>query len=263
MALNAQTFEKFLPDATQLLSDEPEMESSLHYMQLLMLVTCLEWLWRDKNDFFIGANLTVYFSRQQLRNKDFRGPDFFLVKDTDKRSRTSWVVWEENGRYPDLIIELLSDSTANVDRGLKKQLYQNQFRTPEYFWFSPETNEFEGFRLVGSEYQAIALEENGWRWSQELNLYLGIWEGRLRYFNQHGVLIPTPEEAALQERQRAETERQRAETEHQRAETEHQRAETEHQRAETEHQRAEEAEAKAAILTQRLRELGIDPDNLP
>ncbi|GAX43510.1 hypothetical protein NIES4075_45250 [Tolypothrix sp. NIES-4075] len=70
---------------------------------------------------------------------------------------------------------------------------------------------------------------------QELSLYLGILEGRLRYFNQHGELIPTPEEAALQERQQAETERQRA----------------------------EKAEAKTAILTQRLRELGIDPDNLP
>jgi hypothetical protein len=115
----------------------------------------------------------------------------------------------------------------------------------------------------GILYQAIAVEEKGWRWSQELSLYLGIWEGRLRYFNQDGDLIPTPEEAALQEHQRAETEHQRAETEHQRAETEHQRAETEHQRAETEHQRAEEAEAKAAILTERLRELGIDPDNLP
>jgi Uma2 family endonuclease len=249
MFVTAQQLEQQMPDATGLLSDEPEMESSLHYMQLLLLVTCLEWLWRDKNDFFIGANLTVYFSRQQLRNKDFRGPDFFLVKDTEKHSRTSWVVWEENGRYPDLIIGLLSDSTAHVDRGLKKQLYQNQFRTPEYFWYSPETNEFEGFRLVGSEYQAIAIEEKGWRWSQELSLYLGIWEGTLRYFNQDGELIPTPEEAALQE--------------HQRAETEHQRAETEHQRAETEHQRAEEAEAKAAILTERLRELGIDPDNLP
>ena len=141
-----------------------------------------------------------------------------------------------------MIIELLSDSTANVDRGLKKQLYQNQFRTAEYFWFSPETNEFEGFRLVGSEYEAIALEEKGWRWSQELSLYLGIGEGRLRYFNQHGELIPTRSEAALQECQQAETERQQAETER---------------------QRAEKAEAKAAILTQRLRDLGIDPDNLP
>lgn len=60
-----------MPDATRLLSGEPEMETSLHYMQLLLLVTCLEWLWRDCNNFFIGANLTIYFSRQQLRNRDF------------------------------------------------------------------------------------------------------------------------------------------------------------------------------------------------
>jgi Uma2 family endonuclease len=62
-----------------------------------------------------------------------------LVKQTDKRPRNSWVVWEENGKYPDLIIELLSDSTANVDRGLKKALYQDHFRTPEYFLFAPDS----------------------------------------------------------------------------------------------------------------------------
>lgn len=43
MGLTAQQLEAQMPDATQLLSDEPEMESSLHYMQLLLLVTCLEW----------------------------------------------------------------------------------------------------------------------------------------------------------------------------------------------------------------------------
>lgn len=83
MFVTAQQLEQQMPDATRLLSDEPEMETSLHYMQLLLLVTCLEWLWRDREDFFVGANLTIYFSRQQLRNRDFRGPDFFLVKDTE------------------------------------------------------------------------------------------------------------------------------------------------------------------------------------
>jgi len=78
MYLTAQELEARMPDATKLLSDEPEMESSVHYKQLALLVSCLEWLWRNRNDFFIGANLTVYFSRQQLRNRDFRGPDFFL-----------------------------------------------------------------------------------------------------------------------------------------------------------------------------------------
>jgi Uma2 family endonuclease len=203
MVLTAQQLEAMMPDARQLYSDEPEMESSLHYMQLLLLVTCLEWLWRDQTNFFIGANLTIYFSRQQLRNRDFRGPDFFLVKQTDKRPRNSWVVWEENGKYPDLIIELLSDSTANVDRGLKKALYQDHFRTPEYFWFAPDSQEFEGFRLVGNQYQTIVPTESGWRWSETLDLYLGVEQGKLRYFTPEGSLVPTPEEVAEQEQQRA------------------------------------------------------------
>ncbi|GAB1538720.1 Uma2 family endonuclease [Scytonema sp. NUACC21] len=211
MVLTPQQLEAMMPDASQLLSDEPEMESSLHYMQLLLLVTCLEWLWRGRNDYFIGANLTVYFSRQQLRNRDFRGPDFFLVKQTEKRPRNAWVVWEEDGKYPNLIIELLSTSTADTDPTLKKNLYQDRFHTSEYFWFSPETLEFVGFRLVGSQYQEIAPNERGWRWSEELGLYLGIESEKLRYFTAEGDLVPTPEEVALQAQLALEQERQRAE----------------------------------------------------
>jgi Uma2 family endonuclease len=211
MVLTPQQLDAMMPDASQLYSDEPEMESSLHYAQLLILVTCLEWLWRDRNDYFIGANLTIYFSRQQLRNRDFRGPDFFLVKQTQKRPRNSWVVWEEDGKYPNLIIELLSTSTADTDRNLKKTLYQDRFHTPEYFYFSPDTLEFAGFRLTGSEYQEISPNANGWRWSQELGLYLGIDAGKLRYFTSEGTLVPTPEEAALQAQSQLQQERERAE----------------------------------------------------
>lgn len=50
MVWSAQKLEAIMPDTSQLLSEEPEMESSLHYMQLLMLVTCLEWLWRDQTE---------------------------------------------------------------------------------------------------------------------------------------------------------------------------------------------------------------------
>ena len=41
-AITIRELERQIPDASRLLSDEPEMESSLHYMQLLLLVTCLE-----------------------------------------------------------------------------------------------------------------------------------------------------------------------------------------------------------------------------
>jgi Uma2 family endonuclease len=245
MGLTAAQLADLMPDATQLESNEPEMESSQHYWQLLLLVTCLESLWHDRDDFFLGANLTIYFSRQQLKNRDFRGPDLFLVRPTQKQPRKSWVVWEEDGRYPNLIIELLSDSTAEVDRTLKKALYQDRFHTPEYFWFSPETLEFAGFSLVGGVYQSLPTTPEGYRWSDELQLFLGIHDGKLRYFTPTKQLVPTPEERSRQ----AETEARQAETKARQAETEAQQAQTKAQQAQTEVQR----------LAAKLRSLGIDP----
>ncbi len=208
--VTAKQFETLMPDATELWSDEPEMESSRHYDQLALLVNCLEWNWRDRDDFFIGANLTVYYSRQQLRHREFLGPDFFLVQDTERRPRRSWVVWEENGRYPDLIIELLSTSTAHIDRSSKMEHYQNQFRTPEYFWFSPDTLEFAGFRLVQQRYEPIAPSAQGWLWSDMLGYFLGVDGEQLRFFTPGGDRLPTSHEAAEHAQQQAEQERLRA-----------------------------------------------------
>jgi Uma2 family endonuclease len=246
MSLTAEQFAALMPDARALLSDEPEMESSLHYEQLALLVSCLQWYWRELRNFFIGANLTVYYHNEQLRQRQFRGPDFFVVREVDPRPRNSWVVWGEDGRYPDLIIELLSDSTARVDRTEKKTLYQNVFRTPEYFWFSPVSLELEGFHLVDGKYQPIEVNEYGWRWSQMLELYLGVDQGQLRYFDRLGQKLPTPAEAAEMEMQRAEAARQRADDAQQRADDMQHQLELERQRSEQ--------------MAQRLRELGVDVD---
>ena len=251
--MTAHELEMQMPDASQLLSDEPEMESSLHYMQLLLLVTCLEWAWQDRNDFFVGANLTLYFSRQQLKNRDFRGPDFFLVKNTTRVPRTSWVVWEEDGRYPDVIIELLSNSTAEVDRTLKRDLYGNRLHIPEYFYFSPETLEFAGFRLETSEYQPILANSQGWLWSEALGFFLGIHERKLRYFSLEGVLIPTPQEAAQSEILKVKQVQQLVKQVQR-------ESEQVQKQAEHESQRAEDAIAHAQRLADKLRELNIDPD---
>ncbi len=120
------------------------------------------------------------------------------MKNTEKKHRNSWVVWEENGQYPHVVIELLSDATANIDRKQKKSLYQDIFRTPEYFWFDPETLEFDGFHLIDGKYQSIPINQDGCRWSKELGLYLGINDNQLRFFTADGLLVPTPLELVLQ-----------------------------------------------------------------
>ncbi|CCI28062.1 conserved hypothetical protein [Microcystis aeruginosa PCC 9809] len=183
-------------------SEEPPLESYAHLQQILILLQCLEWLWQERNDYFAAANLTIYYSPNQKKSEYFRGPDFFVVLGTERRlDRKSWVVWGEGGKYPDVIVEILSPSTAKIDRGEKKQIYQDIFRTPDYFWFDPETLELQGFRLMEGQYQAIEPTDRGWLWSDLLGLFLGIYQQQLRYFNREGELIPTPAEVAKQERQ--------------------------------------------------------------
>ena len=186
----------------------------------------------------------IYFSLVQARQRDYRGPDFFIVTDVDGRyQRDAWVVWEENGRYPDLIIELLSPSTADVDKTVKKTLDERMFRTSEYHCHDPASQELSGRHLQGEEYAPLTPGPHGRLWSTS---YSSGWEttrgfscekkgSRLRFFDDEGQAVPTAEESDRTQ-----------------AEAEHQRAEAERQRAEAERQRAEAAEAELTRLRARL-----------
>ncbi len=202
--------------------------------------------------------------------------DFFVVLNTDRTIRKSWVVWEEDGKYPDFILEILSDSTAKTDRTVKKNIYQNIFHTSNYFWFDPYTLEFQGFHLVDNKYQPLGANDKGHLWSEPLGLYLGIHERTLRFFTPEGELVLTPEAGekqqarradqearrANQEARRANQEAQRADQETQLAQQETQRADQEAQRADQEARRADQEAQRAERLVAKLRELNIDPNTI-
>lgn len=188
---------------SDLWSEEPPLETELHLRQLMLLVQCLEAWWSNRNDFYAFGNLTIYYSPRQRKSEYFRGPDFFVVLGTERKPRKSWVVWEEDGKYPNVIIEILSDTTAQTDRGLKKQIYQDIWRTPDYFWFDPYTLEFAGFTLVAGHYQPLQPNEQGWLWSSQLESFLGVQGNQLRFFSPDGQLLPSPQEQVSLERNRA------------------------------------------------------------
>lgn len=215
------------PPPQDLIFDDGEpLESNRHRIAMNVLIRSLQQIWSDRNDYFAGGNMFVYYSSTQVRNRDFKGPDFFVVLNVEgNRSRQGWVVWDEEGRYPDVIVELMSPSTANVDIGKKKNLYEEVFRTRDYFVFDPfEPNSLQGWRLdVNFRYQQIVVNEQGWLWCETLGFWLGTWSGTidretaswLRFYDREGNLVLLPEEA---ERQRADAESQRADAERQRAE---------------------------------------------
>jgi Uma2 family endonuclease len=238
-----------------LYSDEPEMESFPHLMQMLLLISCLRWQWQDRHNYFVGGNLTIYFSPRQKKSELFRGPDFFVVLDCDPNpERKSWVVWQEGGKYPNLIIEILSDSTADVDRGEKKQIYQDIFRTPDYFLFDPYEISLEGYHLVEGEYESITANPEGKMWSKQLQLFLGIYENKLRFFAADGQLMQTVEEVADAEIERVNLQIKQTIEATERADLEARRATEATERADLEAKRATEATERANLEASRATE---------
>jgi Uma2 family endonuclease len=82
------------------------METQRHQLQMeLLLNQLVPWL-AEREDGYVGGNMFVYYSLAQVRNRDFKGPDFFAVLGIPKGERKSWFVWEE-GKAPDVVIDSL------------------------------------------------------------------------------------------------------------------------------------------------------------
>lgn len=255
-----QTPEEYIPPLppTDLIFDDGEpLESNRHRIAMNVLIESVHQAYTGREDYFAGGNMFLYYSSSQVKNKDFRGPDFFVALDVDgTRERQGWVVWEEEGRYPDVIIELMSPSTASVDLNQKKRLYERTFQTRDYFVYNPFNREsLQGWHLnQAGRYEELTPNERGWLWCASLGLWLGHWEGEIlrenaiwaRFYDRDGNLVLLGEE---QERQ--EKERERREKEQERREKE--QAQTELQETQTELQ----------ALRDRLQAMGLDPDNLP
>jgi Uma2 family endonuclease len=214
-------------------SDGEPLESGWHVLQFhfLLELVHLAMVEQGRSDFYAGGDMFVYYSVDQAwdvaKGKPyFRGPDLFWVGGVSPMPiRKAWVAWEEGGRLPDVIIELLSPSTARIDRNEKKDLYARVFRTPEYFLCEPETWKLEGLLLSGQTYRPMVPDEQGRFWSERLGVSIGFWHGRrlgqegtwLRLFRPNGSLVPTAEEQAAAARERAEAEKRRVEAAQERA----------------------------------------------
>jgi hypothetical protein len=123
----------------------------------------------------------------------------------------SYVVWEEGGRYPDVIVELTSKTTEKVDRGSKFVLYRDVFQTAEYYLYHPLTRHFEGYRLHAGQYVGLPAHPDGSLDCATLGLRLRVMGGWLRWVDPNGRMLLTGEEWAEEERRKAEAERARAE----------------------------------------------------
>ena len=191
------------------------MDSEIHREQAskYLIDPLKRWLTETSLSAFVGGNSFVYYG-YNVANKTSQvlGPDFYVVMGGEARGQKKWVIWEEGGRMPSLVVELVSPSTEARDRGEKFLIYRDVLKTKDYFLFNSDTGRLEGFHLLNGVYvtaeyvnQGAPLVGENWIRCRGIDLWLGVVDGWLRWFDpKKGNLVFTDQELAESANQRAE-----------------------------------------------------------
>jgi Uma2 family endonuclease len=256
--------------------EEPGLPDEFHDLQPQLLSRTLSLVDYSRENWFTGTDLNVYYDVQHpLWHKR---PDWFLAVGVSRLYdghdlRLSYVVWQE-GVTPAVVVEFLSPGTAQEDLGRfhpayrgatgdnqpsthtqageatakppsKFTVYERRLKIPHYIVYSRYTQELRYFKLVGACYEEQRVH-NGVPaiWLTDLKLGLGLWVGEfggieghwLRWCDQNGnwLLTDTEQESLAREQERLAREQAQ--------------------------QQVEIVQRRAERLAQRLRELGVDPD---
>jgi hypothetical protein len=173
-------------------------------------------------------------------------PDLAIIKGVTLGPLTSWRV-ETTGPAPQVVLEILSPETWKKDLEEKPDLYA-RLRVQEYFAYDPTPSPLAATtqeRLFGwrrdplsGRMLALLPNEDGSLWSRELDSFLVPDKQMLRLSESNRQLRLTEAEAQAQQVE----------------------VEAAARRAEAEARQA--AERRAEVLAEKLRSLGIDPDQL-
>jgi len=183
-------------------------ETDYHTLAIMLLREVLEDFFAQagRADVHVASTMVMYY--QQGVPSSRRDPDVLVTLGVGNHQRRSFRVWEE-GKVPDVLFEIASESTWREDVGAKRQLYE-QLGIREYFLFDPEglylNPPLQGFRLSpAGSYVSIQPGQGGALESLALGLLLVPQGNVLRVADlQTGQLFPTRAERAEQAEERAE-----------------------------------------------------------
>ncbi len=178
----------------------PLGEDESHVRETLSCIQFLQFWFRRRSDVYVIGNNFVYWNEGVPRDR--LSPGCYVVFGVEKRIRPSYKSWEESGKLPDVVFEFTSRSTMRQDVERKFSLYEQVWKTQEYFLFDPNreylTPPLQGYTLVDGRYVPMELAGNRLR-SEQLGLDLIMSGAYLRFYDPvAGELIPTLGEASDQ-----------------------------------------------------------------
>ena len=203
----------------------PMADNTLQFRWITMIKSNLDWLFANDEEVFVAGDLLWY--PVEGDNKKRQAPDVMVIFGAKKGERGSYQQWKENNISPQVVWEILSPGNTQKEM-YRKLLFYQCYGVEEYYIYDPEENELSGFLRRDNILEVVENLE-GWI-SPRLGVRFELSQPELKLYHPNGDRFSTYNE----EKQRAEQEKKRAEQEKQRADR----------------------------LTAKLRDLGVDVDEL-
>ncbi len=231
---------------------QPMAENTVQYRWIVKIKEGLESMFADDPDVFVAADLFWYPIEGDRYTK--YAPDVMAAFGRPKGDRGSYIQYKEGNIPPQVVFEILSP--GNTDEEMEKKFdFYEQHGVEEYYVYDPDNIILKGWVRLGKRLRPVK-KIAGWL-SPRMKIRFEINE-ELAIFRPDGRKFLTP----LETEQQFISEKTRAEQEKTRADNAEKLAETERKNAETERKNTEIERKNARRLAEKLRELGIDPENL-
>ncbi len=247
------------PDHLQLpFEDGVPVDNCIEHPQSILLTDSFRPVARRRHpedNYFIGQDCGIYWEPPEPTARVV-APDWYYVPDVPPtyrgQPRRSYVMWREHVN-PWVLLEYVSgDGSKELDRTPetgKFWIYEHRVQPDFYGVYFPFEARIQAFRRLLRQFEPIAPNERGHYPVEGLGVELGLWHGTidgmelhwLRWWDDAGNLLLTGEEREAQEKLlNAKIQ----------------------QETETAKRQADEAQHRAALLAEKLRALGVDPDQL-
>jgi Uma2 family endonuclease len=201
----------------------PMAENTVQFRWITKLVGGLQTMFRDDPNTFVAGDLFWY--PVEGSNKLRVAPDALVAIGRPKGDRGSYRQWVEGGIAPQVVFEVLSPGNTADEMDDKLRFY-DRYGVEEYYVIDPDAETVEGWQRAGGHLAAIATIE-GWV-SPRLGIRFVTEDFSLCVIGPDGRVFEDYVEVA--------------------------------ERAIFESRRADQADRRAEKLAEKLRALGIDPD---
>jgi Uma2 family endonuclease len=201
---------------------KPMSDNTKQFRWIVVIQQNLDWLLTDA---FVAGDLLWY--PVEGDNKTCQAPDVMVAVGRPKGDRSSYKQWEEGNIVPQVVFEILSPSNTQTEMN-KKLVFYDRHGVEEYYLYDPDKNDLSGW-LRQDQRLSVIDPINQWI-SPRLQIRFDLSGSEMQIYRPDGSLFLSYAEIA--------------------------------RRVEAAEQQLKQERQRAARLADRLRSLGIDPEQV-